>query len=133
MNTLSAGLGRRKILTVMLALVVCAAVGLGVYLLTRDDLVIEQYAGGPPGAGGDGTEPTAVVMMDEKTIHVTTMGSSSCPAVPVDVTIIDGVVVVSVDSDSAGACTADLAPTTSVIELPHEFRGSDVVPTVRVE
>ncbi|MEP7763221.1 hypothetical protein [Sanguibacter sp. 25GB23B1] len=132
MNTARTGFGRRKIVAVALVIVVFAAVGLWVYLLTRDDLVIEQYRGGPPRVG-EGQEPTALVLVDEGTIHVTTMGSSSCPAVPIDLVIIDGDIVITVDSDSDGPCTADYGPTTSVVELPDEFKDSDVVPTVTVE
>lgn len=127
-----ASLGRRKLVAIAVALVVCAVLGLGIYLMTRNDLVIEQYRGAPPGARG-GDETTAVVMRDEGTIHVTTMGSSSCPAVPIDVTIIDGVVVVTVGIESDGPCTADYSPTTSVIAIPDEFTEADVDPTVRIE
>ena len=140
MDTPLQGLGRRKLVAIVIALAVCAAVGLGVYLMTRDDLVIEQYGGAPPGvAGGDDStdllpnEPTAVVLMDEGTIHVTTMGSSSCPAVPIDVSVVDGVVVVTVDIESDGPCTADYGPTTSVIAVPDELKGSDEAPMVTIE
>lgn len=132
MNTARTGFGRRRVVVVALIVVVSVAVGLWVYLLTRDDLVIEQYRGGPPGAG-EGQEPTAVVMMDDGTIHVTTMGSSSCPAVPIDLVIVDGDIVITVDADSDGPCTADYGPTTSVVELPAEFAESGDVPTVIVE
>lgn len=127
------GLSRhRRLVAVALAVVVFAAIGLWVYLVTGDDLVIDQYRGGPPGPG-DGMESSALVMMDEGTIHVTTMGSSSCPSVPVDLVVVDGDIVVTVDSDSEGACTADLGPTTSVVELPPEFVDAGVAPTVRIE
>lgn len=132
MDTQSALSRHRRLVAVALVVVVFAAVGLWVYLVTRDDLVIDQYRGAPPGAG-NGMESTALVMMGEGTIHVTTMGSSTCPSVPVDMTIVDGDIVVTVDTDSEGACTADLGPTTSVVELPHEFLDSGEVPTVRVE
>ena len=132
MDTPLQGLGRRKLVAIVIALAVCAAVGLGIYLMTRDDLVIEQYRGGPPGARG-GDEASAVVMMDEGTIHVTTMGSSSCPAVPIDVSVLDGVVVVTVGIESDGPCTADYGPTTSVIAVPDELKGSGEAPMVTIE
>lgn len=132
MDTPIAGLGRHKLVVIAVALVACAVLGLGIYLVTRDDLVIERYRGAPPGARG-WDETTAVVMRDEGTIHVTTMGSSSCPAVPIDVTIIDGVVVVTVDVESDGPCTADYSPTTSVIAIPDGLKGADADPTVRIE
>lgn len=132
MNTARSGFGRRRTLVVTLVVAVSVALGLWVYLLTRDDLVIETYRGGPPGAG-QGQDATAVVMMEDGTIHVTTMGSSSCPAVPIDLAIVDGDIVITVDANSKGPCTADFGPTTSVVELPAEFADSGEIPTVVVE
>lgn len=123
--------GRRTVVVVALTLVVCAIVGFVVSLVTRDDLVL-GYVTPPPGAVL-GQEPTAVVMMDEGTIHVTAMGSSSCPAVPIDVAIVDEVVVGTVDADSDGPCTADYGPTTSVIAIPDALKHSGDVPEVTVE
>lgn len=52
------------------------------------------------------------------TFSVTTWGSSSCPPVPVRVEGNDDVVTVTYDDNRHNVCTADLAPTTRVLELP---------------
>lgn len=94
------------------------------------DLVVEQYLGLPPGA--EPGDSGAVPVPDEGTIHVFTTGSSSCPEVPTDVAVEGDEVVVTVSADYSGPCTADFTPTTSVIEIPDAYRGTEP-PVVRVE
>jgi hypothetical protein len=51
-------------------------------------------------------------------LAVTTWGSSSCPMIPDRVLEEAGEVVLVVEAAPADACTDDLGPTTSVIEVP---------------
>lgn len=92
--------------------------------------VIEQYSGLPEGA--EPGEVGAVVKMDDRTIHVFTSGSSSCPEVPTAVVVDGDEIVVTVEGDFSGPCTADFVPTTSVVEIPKDYRGAEP-PVVRVE
>jgi hypothetical protein len=77
------------------------------------------------------TDPLAVLEPDH-TLALTFWGSGSCPAVPVSLRIISPTVLsVALDSRT-GICTADMAPTTSIIALdPKKVNlGGDL--TVRI-
>lgn len=95
-----------------------------------DGPVLEQYSGLPDGA--DPGETGAVVDTLDGTIHVFTTGSSSCPEVPTSVLVDDDEIVVTVDGDHSGPCTADFVPTTSVVAIPESYQGAGP-PVVRVE
>ena len=92
--------------------------------------VLEQYSGLP--AGAEPGETGAVVNTLDGTIHVFTTGSSSCPEVPTGVVVDGDEIVVTVDGDRTGPCTADVVPTTSVVAIPEDYQGVEP-PVVRVE
>lgn len=76
----------------------------------------------PPACDGPSTQ-TCVGWADDHSIYVVTWGSGSCPLIPttVDAEGNQEVVIRTVDHDffkGDNACTADLAPTTSVVRLP---------------
>ncbi|WP_309133604.1 hypothetical protein [Cellulomonas sp.] len=80
-----------------------------------------------PGAPDEvGMEEVAVVAdEDPRRVRVVTWGSSSCPTLPDDVLWDEAAEVLRVtltDATAYGdrACTTDMAPTTSVVELPDE-------------
>ncbi|QGQ20715.1 hypothetical protein GC089_17890 [Cellulomonas sp. JZ18] len=80
------------------------------------------FPGAPEGVGGEEVE----VLADEdpRRIRVVTWGSSTCPTLPDQVVWDEAAQVLRVtltDATAYGdrACTADIAPTTSVVALPE--------------
>jgi hypothetical protein len=79
--------------------------------------VVRYYLGVPPGVTyafrDDAVWTTAGRMA------VVTTGSSSCPGLPVRLDVpASNLLTVTVNALSSGPCTADLAATTSIIEIP---------------
>ena len=85
--------------------------------------VVDRYPGLPPGAALDETfEPGWVADVPGR-IALVTFGSSSCPVEPVSYDR-DSTDVLSLWAEYTGeseVCTADMAATTFVIELPEGF------------
>lgn len=81
-----------------------------------------SFPGLPDGVTGQ--EATVVAGDDPRTLEVVTFGSSTCPVLPTDVAWdADAQTVRITLSDPgayAGVCTADMAPTTSVVALPDD-------------
>lgn len=80
-----------------------------------------------PGApDGVETEDVAVVAgEDPRTLQVVTVSSSSCPILPTDVqwdadAEVLAITLTGPDAYADAMCTADLAPTTSVVALPDD-------------
>lgn len=80
-----------------------------------------------PGApDGVETEDVAVVAgEDPRTLQVVTVSSSSCPVLPTDVqwdvdAEVLAITLTGPDAYADAMCTADLAPTTSVVALPDD-------------
>lgn len=62
---------------------------------------------------------------DPRRLNVTTLGSGSCPSVPVSFSVTnDGEMAITLVSNAEKqvACTADLAPTTALVEFPDEVK-----------
>jgi hypothetical protein len=98
------------------AVLMLVVVGCGTEILPA--FLVRYYRGVPPGFTSsfrDGAVWTAAGGM-----AVVTYGSSSCPALPVRLDVsANNHLKVTVNPLSSGPCTADLAPTTSVIEIPN--------------
>lgn len=99
-----------------------------------ESIAATSYPGLPSGAPDQSVRSgaTLAVWMDGR-LALTTWGSGSCPAVPVALTAPDADTVdITLSADyGASACTADLGPTTSVLELPEKVKGSGPL-TVKV-
>lgn len=86
-----------------------------------------------PRSPGDAT----VARLDERTMLLTTWGSGSCPLVPTTLDVVsDAEIAVAVhdrfaDPDVPRSCTADLTPSSAVVELPAELDHSGPI-VVRV-
>lgn len=68
----------------------------------------------------------SVAALDGDELDLVLLGSSSCPPVPVQVGTVDQAVVVQVQTDErpGGWCTADLAPTTYVLQVPAPLQST---------
>ena len=90
-----------------------------------------HYAGVPQGVelfgSADGREfdgPHIAWSDKPALLYVILMGSSSCPNLVVTIDWLDDATVeMTTDSDSRGTCTADIAPTTSEIDLSDRYQG----------
>jgi hypothetical protein len=94
--------------------------------------VVRHFTGGPQGVTwlgrrGSPTDPDPrAAWAGSGRVYVITYGSSSCPSIPTSVDAADAhhLVVKTVVHDffeQDDACTADLGPTTSVVEIPREI------------
>jgi hypothetical protein len=84
-------------------------------------IAVTHYRGLPPGATPPRPFPSLGVDAGWRAgrLDVTTWGSGSCPAVPTRVRARGThAVEVTISADYSGACTADMAPTTFVVEPP---------------
>jgi hypothetical protein len=82
---------------------------------------VTHYRGVPPGTATARPLPRSGVNATwrDGRLEITTWGSGSCPGVPTRVRVRgQHAVEVTISADYSGACTADLGPTTSVIEVP---------------
>jgi hypothetical protein len=71
-----------------------------------------------------------VVHVQQRSLDLTTWGSSSCPSLPVAIRATGAEIDVSVSrGDPTRVCTADLGPTTSRVAIPA---GPDVGAVTRV-
>jgi hypothetical protein len=79
-----------------------------------------QGNGGGPATPG---KPSARWVHRGKTIALTLFGSSTCPPVPIrlQTEAASHRITVTISEDYEGACTADLAPYTSVVQLSEEM------------
>jgi hypothetical protein len=86
-------------------------------------IIVEQFRGGRV---GDDERPAAL-LRDDGLLAVITMGSSGCPVEPVAAEARGPhqlVITLRAQEPPAGAvCTADLAPTWSLIRLPSDIAG----------
>jgi hypothetical protein len=85
--------------------------------------VVDEYPGLPPGAVPDETFAPAWVADSPGRIALVTFGSSSCPVEPVsyDRDSTDALSLWAEYTGDSEVCTADMAATTFVIELPAGF------------
>lgn len=72
-----------------------------------------------------------VLVRDSSVIALVTYGSSSCPYLPTAAEVDGGVLAITAQERPAGACTADMAPTTSFFAAPSGF-DPETVTTARV-
>jgi hypothetical protein len=97
------------------AVLMLVAVGCGTEILPA--FLVRYYQGVPPGVTPAFRDDA--VWMTGGRMAVVTYGSSSCPALPIRLDVsANNNLKVTVNPLSSGPCTADLAPTTSVIEIP---------------
>jgi hypothetical protein len=84
--------------------------------------VVRYYLGVPPGVTtglGYGVVRDDAVWATAGRMAVVTFGSSGCPGLPERLDVPrSNLLTVTVKAPDSGPCTADLAPTTSVIEVP---------------
>jgi hypothetical protein len=84
--------------------------------------VVRHYLGVPPGVTtglGHGVVRDDAVWATAGRMAVVTFGSSGCPGLPERLDVPrSNLLTVTVKAPDSGPCTADLAPTTSVIEVP---------------
>jgi hypothetical protein len=84
-------------------------------------IAVTHYRGLPPGTAPSRPVPSIGVNATwrDGRLDITTWGSGSCPGVPTRARARgEHAVEVTISADYNGVCTADMAPTTSVIELP---------------
>lgn len=86
-------------------------------LTTPED--IEYFRGLPDGVGGSTGAPGIGWSSDGSQLYVTTYGSSSCPELPVEITVGETGASVVLSTVGGVVCTMDLAPTTTVIDTPN--------------
>jgi hypothetical protein len=115
----------RRWLPARLAVIaVVVAVALVVALLARPTapVAIETYPGLPPGADvpSQSFEPGWVLDASARRIAVYAAGSSACPFVAHEVRADGDLVTITLAPQERGACTDDLAWTTSVVAVPDE-------------
>jgi hypothetical protein len=124
------------------ASVVLAAIAAGGFLLANSctaptdthvsSAVVRHFSSGPSGVtwlgrpGPDNDPNPQTAWAGPGRVYVRTYGSSSCPSIPTSVDADDAhhLVVKTVVHDfyeQDDACTADLGPTTSVVEIPSEI------------
>lgn len=94
---------------------------------------VREYLGGPSSLSPNAPNPTftdTAVWGTSGQVDIVTFGSSGCPKLPIrlDATAPNMFTVTLSNGEPGGACTADLAPTTSVIRTP-----SNVEPTRPVD
>lgn len=120
------GIRRRTVIAALALAAVVALTGCG-----PSSIASASYAGFPPGVASDMLNiPKA--FSDGPILYLTLGGSSTCPPVPTSVVVVDGEMEITVEHNSAGACTADMAARTYEINLgsvPNEvtliFDGMD--------
>ncbi|MGN8244391.1 hypothetical protein ACTHAM_001294 [Cellulomonas soli] len=127
---------RRWVLVGGVVLVAIAAVVLWLtrasFLLGDDSAqevtVLDQYTGLPPGVEEGAADRGAVVSVDPAQILVYTSGSSTCPLVPqtYEVNGVDVVITVATGLPEDTPCTADLVPTTTVVQVPDGLDAADI-------
>jgi hypothetical protein len=121
---------------------VLAAMALGGFFLANSctaptethvsSAVVRHFGGWPHdvtllGAPGPRNDPNPrAAWAGPGRVYVLTYGSSSCPSIPTSVNAHDAhqLVIKTVEHDlyeQDDACTADLGPTTSVVEIPEEI------------
>lgn len=113
----------RRWLPARLAVIaVVVALALVVALVARPParVAVETYPGLPPGAdvSSETFEPGWVVDERARRLAVYAGGSSTCPYVARDVRADGDLVTVTLAPQERGACTDDLAWTTSVVVVP---------------
>lgn len=93
--------------------------------------LVRHYVGLPPGvsyADGPIGMRDDVVWTAARRMAVVTLGSSSCPGLPIELDVpASNLLTVTVQPRSSGPCTADLAATTSVIKVPVALDVTDDV------
>jgi hypothetical protein len=115
----------------VLALVLVAAVGgCGPARTRPDSIASTSYAGLPSNAPtpSNPLPETVTGVLSASALSLTTMGSSSCPDVPVNLEVRDARTIEVTFSNDYGrgtACTTDFGATTSVLDLPEAVRGAD--------
>jgi hypothetical protein len=126
---------RRYMTCAMTLALTSVAIGCGPTKTRPDSIASTSYHGIPSGAPTPSILPGTVIgVLSDRTLALTTMGSSSCPAVPIKLTVRNThtvEVTFSSDYGSAAACSTDIVPTTSVIDLPDSVRTSESI-TVQV-
>lgn len=98
-------------ITALILSLAVALTGCGASSVAQD-----SYPGFPPGYEGDLTNvPRA--NSDNTLLYLTLGGSSSCPSTPTSLTNVDGVLEITIESNTEGPCTADFTITTHEINL----------------
>lgn len=121
---------------VLIAVVAVVVTAVYVSRPSASSAVVRHFTGLPRGVHATkcGPMPRAqvpcVMWAGAHSIYVVTWGSGSCPNIPRSVTARSPrlVVIRTFELGGDGACTADLAPTTSVVRLPSSV--DDSVPVV---
>jgi hypothetical protein len=116
----------RVAIPILVLALAAAAVGCGSVSRRPPSIAATSYPGVPSGAPDESVRRGATLAVwTDGQLALTTWGSGSCPAVPVALTALDASTVeITVSADyGASPCTADLSPTTSVIDLPDTLTG----------
>ncbi len=92
---------------------------------------IEPGLGEGVPAGDPESFAARVLVRDGSVVSLVTYGSSSCPFLPTAAEMEGGVLAITAQERPAGACTADMAPTTSMFRAPSGF-DAETVTTARV-
>jgi hypothetical protein len=119
---------------VVTAILILALAGCAPTSRTPESIAATRYAGMPSGLPSESvTMGATTAVWTDGTLELVMWGSGSCPAVPVAMTAPDASTVeITVDSDyGASPCTADMSPTTWVLELPEEVLNATTL-TVKV-
>lgn len=117
----------------VIAVVVAAALVVALLARPPAPVAVETYPGLPPGADVTPAsfEPGWVLDAPARRIAVYAAGSSACPFVAREVRADGNLVTITLAVQERGACTDDLAWTTSVVAVPDEVDvdrlGVDVV------
>jgi hypothetical protein len=117
------------------AILILALAGCGSTGQTPKSIAATSYAGMPSGLPADTIRSGATTAVwTDGTLELVIWGSGSCPAVPVAMTATDAnTVEITVDTDYGRTpCTADMSPTTWVLELPEEVQDVSIL-TVKVQ
>jgi hypothetical protein len=119
-----------------LTLIAAAAVAYGLAscsgsTASSEPIVRSSYRGvASPAPSHEFGTPFAV--RHARSLELTVYGSGSCPAVPVALKVHDATVEITMTDHGGGVCTADMAATTWVIDLPASVpRGSAVTVQLR--
>ncbi|HEU5155694.1 MAG TPA: hypothetical protein VFU43_01775 [Streptosporangiaceae bacterium] len=95
------------------------AVGCSPGTTSPKSIAVTHYRGLPPGVAPAQLSTGVNAVWRAGRLEITTWGSGSCPGVPTGLRARGAhALEVTISDDYSGACTADLAPTTSVIEVP---------------
>ena len=111
----------RAATSVLMLALLPVVVGCGPATKRPESIAASSYAGVPSGvpAASIGPGATSAVWTDGR-LELTVYGSGSCPAVPVALSAPDAdTVEITVSADyGVVACTADMSPTTWILEPP---------------